>query len=251
MSSLHPLLTSDDPPPFETRRTPGRLLFTVEHAGKAVPSALSDLGLPAGEIDRHIGWDPGAADLAHTLHGLLGGVLVEQPYSRLVIDCNRPFGAPDLIADKADGTAVPANRALSDADHLRRWNGIHRPFHAEIAAHVERRPAALVSVHSYDPRRRADAAIRPWPIGLLFRRETSLARHLVQRLGTEDLARPLGMNEPYSVDDESDYTLPVHAEPANLDHVLIEVLNDHLRTAASVSAFACILAGALTSWRER
>jgi predicted N-formylglutamate amidohydrolase len=36
----------------------------------------------------------------------------------------------------------------------------------------------------------------------------------------------VGDNEPYSVTDESDYTLPVHGEQRNLPHVAIEIRQD-------------------------
>jgi predicted N-formylglutamate amidohydrolase len=213
---------------------------TVEHAGTAVPRVLGDLGLPPGEIDRHIGWDPGALDLGQALAQRLDATLLAQPYSRLVIDCNRPWGAPDLAPPVSDGTVVPANEGLSEADFRRRWDAIHAPFHAAVAeaAHTAR---CLLSVHTYDPQRRSDGAIRPWPIGLLWRQPNPLAETLARALAREPAALPLGINQPYEIEDASDYTIPVHAEPRRLPHVLIEVRNDHLRTPAAVAAMADLL----------
>lgn len=245
-----PLLTSDDPHPVASKRREGSLLLTVEHAGNLVPATLGDLGLPASEIERHIGWDPGASALANALHTRLGGTLIEQRYSRLVIDCNRPVEAPDLIAEMSDGTMVPANVGISQTERLRRWTEIHQPYHAEVAKSVAERPRGLASVHTYDPQRRVDGAIRPWPIGLLWRKPNTLADHLAMRLATAPLALPLGINRPYTIDDESDYTIPVHAEAAGLDHVLIEVRNDFLKRDEDVAAMADLLADALSSWSD-
>lgn len=250
MRSISPLLTEADPLPLLRSKREGAWLLTVEHAGRAIPRRLGDLGLPEGEIDRHIGWDPGASDLASRLHDALGGTLLQQPYSRLVIDCNRPRTAPDLIPETSDRTLVPANVGLGDDARQERWDAIHRPFHAAVAEAVAARPRALVSIHSYDPQRHVDAASRPWPVGLLGRDCNALARHLAAALDCEPLASPLGINQPYCIEDGSDYTIPVHAEPAGLPHILIEVRNDHLRSEAAVAAMARLLAAALSSWSD-
>ncbi len=243
-----PLLSPDDPPPFRRTARPGDWLFTVEHAGRAIPAALGDLGLPEGEIDRHIGWDPGAANLAHALLDRLGGVLVEQPYSRLVIDCNRPWTAASLIPEDSDLTPVPANRDLPVGDRHRRWNEVHQPYQAAVAAEVKARPRGFLSVHTFDPQRRVDPTPRPWPVGLLWRQENPLASALASALATDPAAQPLGINQPYSIDDASDYALPVHAEPTRLPHVLIEVRNDYLKTPDAVAAMADRFAAVLSAW---
>jgi predicted N-formylglutamate amidohydrolase len=246
VTALPALLGPGDPPPVMLR--PGRadLVLSVEHAGRAVPRSLGSLGLAAGEIDRHIGWDPGAADLAQAMAELIGARVVAQPYSRLVIDCNRPRGAPDLCPAVSDGTAIPANRGLAADAIDRRWQAIHAPFHAALGAACAA-PACrgLVAVHSYDPQRRADAAPRPWPVGLLWRQDNPLAEGLARALAGEAAARPLGVNAPYAIEDASDYSIPVHAEPRRLPHVLIEVRNDLLRGRDAVLAMARLLGGAL------
>jgi predicted N-formylglutamate amidohydrolase len=222
-SSPAALLSPADPPPVEVIVGSSGWLLTVEHAGRAVPERLGNLGLPCGEIDRHIGWDPGALLLARRLRERLGATLVAQPYSRLIIDCNRPREAPDLVPEASDGTPVPANVGLAEKARRERWEAIHAPFHAAVARACEAAPQGLLAVHSYDPRRRSDAAVRPWPLGLLWRRDNPLAHRLAERLSRHEAARPLGINEPYAIEDASDFTIPVHAEPRGLPHVLIEV----------------------------
>jgi predicted N-formylglutamate amidohydrolase len=63
---------------------------------------------------------------------------------------------------------------------------------------------------------------------------------------SQEAVRPLGINEPYEIEDASDYTIPVHAEPRGLPHVLIEVRNDHLQTPVFVARMADLLIPALT-----
>ena len=239
------LLGTDDPPPVHRQPGDARLLLTVEHAGRAVPSALADLGLPAGEIDRHIGWDIGAFALATELAGHLDAPLIAQRYSRLVIDCNRPRDAPDLTPAVSDRTAVRANEGIGEAERRARWDEIHRPFHAAVSEACDKGIDALVSVHSYDPRREVDAAPRPWPIGLLYRRANPLADGLRAALEAESGALPLGVNAPYEIEDASDYTIPVHGEGRNIPHVLLEVRNDFLRDPQGVGLMAALLARAL------
>jgi predicted N-formylglutamate amidohydrolase len=238
------VLGAGDPPPVLRQAGRAGWLLTVEHAGRAVPARLGDLGLPPGEIDRHIGWDPGALDLAQALAQRLEATLVAQPYSRLVIDCNRPWGAPDLVPPVSDGTPVPANAGLPEADLRRRWEAIHAPFHAAVAAAAGQAVCGLIAVHSYDPQRRTDAAPRPWPVGLLWRQANPLAEGLAHALGGDPAAMPLGINRPYAIDDASDYTIPIQAEPRRLPHVLLEVRNDLLRTPGAVAAMADLLARA-------
>src|ERR1700716_4030900 len=86
------LLGSEDVPPVHEDNAAGRspFLLTCDHYGRIIPRALRDLGLSAGELTRHIAWDPGIAGVADALSTDLDAHLIAQRYSRLVIDCNRP-----------------------------------------------------------------------------------------------------------------------------------------------------------------
>jgi predicted N-formylglutamate amidohydrolase len=245
------LLSASDPDPVLWSQVDASCLLTVEHAGRTLPASLGDLGLPAGEIDRHTGWDPGALDLALAMSERIGGTLVAQRYSRIVIDCNRPWEAEDLVPPETDGQAVPSNVGIADADRQRRWDEIHVPFHRAVARACDSGCEALIAVHSYDPRRRVDAETRPWPVGLLFRKDNSLGQYLAAHLAADADVKPLGVNEPYKIEDASDFTIPVHAEPRNLPHVLVEVRNDHLRDATGVARIADILSRVYLDWKRR
>jgi predicted N-formylglutamate amidohydrolase len=218
-------------------------LLTVEHAGRAVPSALGDLGLPLGEIDRHIGWDPGALELAQCLADRLDATVIAQRYSRLVIDCNRPMEAPDLVPEISDKTPIPANKIGRDERRLR-WDEIHVPFHSAVARALDNGAKRIIAVHSYDPQRDVDGSVRPWPIGLLARVSNPLFDALSSHLSRVQQVAPLGVNEPYEIEEESDYTIPFHAEARDLPHVLLEVRNDYLRDDLAVIAMADTIAEA-------
>src|SRR5258706_16029631 len=117
------LLGSEDVPPVYEDNAEGTspFLLTSDHYGRTIPRALGDLGLPADELTRHIAWDVGIAGVADALSKQLDAHLIAQRYSRLVIDCNRPPGAPGSIPRISDATVIPANEGLTrDATALRR-----------------------------------------------------------------------------------------------------------------------------------
>src|SRR5690606_39586651 len=96
----------------------------------------------SSDLDRHIGWDIGIAGVARQLASLLDAWTVLQPYSRLVIDCNRPPDSPTSIVATSDGTDVPANAALSPAQRQARLQSIFMPYHACISQQLDTRAAS-------------------------------------------------------------------------------------------------------------
>jgi len=203
-------------------------LFTCDHYGRLLPRALGDLGLPAGELERHIGWDIGIAGVADQVARALDAHLVAQRYSRLVIDCNRPPSAPNSIPMISELTTVPGNEGLTrEAAELRR-HAIFAPYHDRITAVIDARlragqPTVLVALHSFTPIYAGIA--RPWHIGTLYHHDRILPPLLLKALRAEpDLV--VGDNEPYAVSDATDYTIPVHGEARGLINSGIEIRQD-------------------------
>jgi len=67
-------------------------------------------------------------------------------------------------------------------------------------------------------------------------------------------ARPeltLALNEPYQIDDESDWFIPKHAEPRNLPNCLIEIRNDQISSPEEVSNWAVPLAQGMRNILEK
>jgi len=240
------LLGSDDVPPVHEDNAEGRspFLLTSDHYGRTIPRILGDLGLPASDRTRHIAWDPGIAGVADALSQHLDAHLIAQRYSRLVIDCNRPPGAPSSIPLISEATVIPGNEGLGrDAAELRRRQ-IFDPYHRRIAEVIRRRlrdsvPTVLVSLHSFTP---VYAGItRPWHIGTLYHRDTKLPPLLLKLLREEpDLV--VGDNEPYAVSDETDYTIPVQGEARGLMNSGIEIRQDLIADQAGQRQWADRLA---------
>ncbi len=89
-------LLEDDEAPVFTVLNPAAespFLLTADHAGRAVPRALGDMGVSAAEMERHIAWDIGIAAVTRQLAAALQAPAVLQNYSRLVMDCNRQRSA--------------------------------------------------------------------------------------------------------------------------------------------------------------
>ncbi len=240
------LLASADIPPVHEDNAAGRspFLLTADHYGRAIPRILGDLGLPPGELTRHIAWDPGIAGVADALSKHLDAHLIAQRYSRLVIDCNRPPGAPSSIPAISEATVIPGNEGLArDAAQARRRQ-IFDPYHRRIAEVIRRRlrdsvPTVLVSLHSFTPVYAGIA--RPWHIGTLYHRDTRLPPLLLKLLREEtDLV--VGDNEPYAVSDETDYTIPVHGEARGLMNSGIEIRQDLIAGPAGQRQWADRLA---------
>ncbi len=240
------LLQDGDPAPLELLNPQGRSpwVLVVDHAGQAIPRALGDLALPPGEIDRHIGWDIGIAGVARALAGMLDAWTILQPYSRLVIDCNRPLESATLIVEASDGTPVPGNLGLDAAARAARRHAIFDPYHDTIARALDQRAAAgrpslLVTLHSFTPS--MGGIDRPWHCGVLYHRHTALPHAMLAALRAEgDLV--VGDNQPYAVTATSDYAIPVHGEARGLPHVELEIRQDLIADAAGQMAWARRLA---------
>jgi predicted N-formylglutamate amidohydrolase len=226
----HQLLAAEDPPPVAIYNADGRspFLLVVDHGGNIFPRALGRLGISAAEAERHIALDIGIAGVGRILADALGATLIQQNYSRLVIDCNRPPGAVSSIPEVSELTPIPGNANLDAAERVARAREIFRPYHDAIAAELDRRravnaPSALIALHSFTPVFKGEA--RPWHAALLYHRDPRLARALLALLRNES-GLQVGDNAPYFVSDATDYTIPIHGERRNIPHALIEIRQD-------------------------
>ena len=240
------LLGPADVPPVREYNEAGHspFLLTCDHYGRLIPRVLGDLGLPESELKRHIAWDIGIAGVAEMLSKHLGAHLIVQRYSRLVIDCNRPPDVASSIPLISETTTIPGNEGIArEAAELRRAQ-IFDPYHRRIGEIIDARrerkmPTILVSLHSFTPVYAGIA--RPWHIGTLYQRDKLLPPLLLQLLRAEpDLM--VGDNEPYAVSDQTDYTIPVHAEARGLMNTGIEIRQDLISDQAGEKAWADRLA---------
>jgi predicted N-formylglutamate amidohydrolase len=249
------LLDPDEPAPVIVERADSRspFVFVADHAGRRLPRRLGDLGLSAAELERHIAYDIGILPVAQALARAFDAPFVAQTYSRLVVDCNRPTHVAQSIPEVSELTEIPGNRNLSERARQARIEALFRPYHGTIETLLEARAAAgqrtvLVAMHSFTPVY-MDVA-RPWVIGLLYNRDARLARPLLELLN-QDSAPYVGDRLPYAVQDESDYSLPVHGERRGLPHVGIEIRQDLIAKAEGQAAWGVWLEGMLRQALDR
>jgi predicted N-formylglutamate amidohydrolase len=236
------LIAPDEPPPFVVEQPEARSPFflTADHAGNLLPRRLGDLGLDTKERERHIAWDIGIAEVSRLLAVQLDAFLILQAYSRLVIDCNRSPEAATSIVNLSELTTIPGNQHVDPTDRELRVRQIFTPYHDRIVTELDRRsrlgtPTVLIAMHSFTPVFK-DVA-RPWHIGVLYNRDRRFAGIVLDLLRAEgDLV--VGDNEPYSVSDETDYTIPVHGEGRKLPHVELEIRQDLIVDAKGQKAWA-------------
>ena len=245
-----PLLHHDEPSPVTIVNPDGRspVVLVCEHASNRLPAALGDMGLQPHHRQSHIAWDIGAEAVARAMAARLGAPLFVQNYSRLVCDCNRRTTAADFIPLLSESIAIPGNAGLTEAEREDRIREVFTPFHTAVAAEVDRRitrrnPVILVTIHSFTPR--FNGLDRPWHIGVLFNRSRELPGRII-RLLRRDTSYLIGENRPYSMSDETDYTIPVHGEAHGLPSAEIEIRNDLVQTAAQQEKMARLLGRIIT-----
>jgi predicted N-formylglutamate amidohydrolase len=225
------------------------VVITCDHASNHVPHEIGGLGLPDAEMARHIAYDVGAAGVSRHLGKLLNAPVVLSGFSRLVIDPNRGEHDPTLIMQLYDGTIIPGNRGLSEADRNWRLENCYRPYHTALAGLLNSRTAPkIIAIHSFTAQL-AGRPKRPWHIGVLHEGDDRLSIPMLTRLRQEpDLC--VGENEPYGGHLPGD-AVDRHALQHNRANILIELRNDLIRSEGQQKGWAerlaPMLAGVITN----
>lgn len=224
------------------------LLLIADHASADVPPGL-DLGVPAPLMADHIAVDIGTDALTRRLARALSAPAIIAAVSRLVVDMNRDPADPGAIPASTDGHIIPGNWNLPAVERELRIAAIHTPYHTAIANEIAaRRPALIISVHSFTPclASRPDEA-RPWPVGLLYNHDDRAARLALVALAARGLH--VGDNQPYS-GSTLNYTMDRHAEANRIPYLGIEVRNDGLLSKEGIARWTHILADCIAGVRR-
>lgn len=215
---------------------PGGILLVADHASNRLPQG-ADLGISRALLDDHIAVDIGVDPLARALARRLGCPAVIARYSRLFVDLNRDPDEPAAIPALSDGHAISANQTLSREEREARIAHFWMPYHAVLAAAIERlRPAMLLNLHSFTPRLASrPEEQRPWEIGILYNGDDRAARLAIPAFRESGVVT--GDNEPYS-GRMLNATMNRHAEAERRPYLGIEVRQDQIDDETGQTAWA-------------
>ncbi len=124
---------------------------------------------------------------------------------------------------------------------------LYHPYHQAIAQRLDAFAArgvtpALLSIHSCTPE--MNGQFRPWHIGVCWETDRRIAGPVMEALGrASDVV--VGDNQPYNLDLQEDYSVPVHAIRRGLPHLQVEFRQDLIATAAGARHWAEVLLAAL------
>jgi len=207
--------------------TEAGLLLLCDHARNTVPPGYGDLGVPAEQFERHIGYDIGARAVTTELAKRLKAPACLTTYSRLLIDPNRGEDDPTLIMRLSDGAVVPGNARVDAAERAYRVDAFHKPYHELVDQTLDvmiakAPPPVIISIHSFTPVWRG--VPRPWHVTVLWDSDPRAVGLMLEGLrAQEDLV--VGDNEPYDGALKND-TMYRHATSRGLAHVLLELRQD-------------------------
>ena len=204
------------------------IVLVADHARRDLPEEYGSLGLAAAELERHIAYDIGVEMVTRELATALDVPAVIANFSRLLIDPNRGEDDPTLIRQLYDGTVVPGNYPMAQAERERRLDGFYRPYHDAVGAmtasvaQASGKAPFILSVHSFTPV--MQGFVRPWDVGILWDLDDRVARPLIDMLA-QDRNLVVGDNEPYDGALRGD-TMFKHAIVNGFAHALIEIRQD-------------------------
>lgn len=224
------------------------LVLTCEHASHFVPVEYDELGLDAGQLTDHIGWDIGAREVTQALAAHFDAAAVLSGVSRLVIDCNRDLSDHDLIVQESHGTWIPGNARVDDDERTRRIRDFYDPYHEAIDSVLERRDGALLlSIHSFTPS--LHGRERRFDVGVLFDTCVAEAEDVAASLSGEGLR--VRANEPYSALDGLIFSARTHGLKFGLRYLELEINNLLLREPEDTTRIAAAVARSMAPHLNR
>ncbi len=208
-----------------------RVLLICDHASNYIPKKYKNLGLKKNDINRHIGWDIGAKSVARKISNKLNSTLITNEYSRLLIDCNRPFKAKDAFIKKSENTIIPGNLNLSKKEKQIRALKYCIPYRNMIEKIIKDKIKnkiipIIVAIHSFTPIYKGE--VRPWHLGLLYRKDKRMTSLALKILAESKLIKT-GINEPYKCNLIGDFSIPYFGESNGFPCILFEIRQDLIK----------------------
>ncbi len=225
-----------------TPRSGHPLFIFGDHASKFIPAPFENLGLSGADLSRHIAWDIGSQTVIRALCSHFGCAGHLAKVSRLVIDMNRDPAASGLIPVDSDGTDIPGNQNLTQAQMRARLETYYGPYHEALKQKLAGLVAKtlIISVHSFTPQIRGHSP-RSTDIGLLVKHDLATAKTFQALMRRYDPSLNIDINKPYSAYDLN-YTIDKHVAPLGFAHLALELRQDHIETDEKALDMAAQLA---------
>ena len=226
-----------------------RLLLVCEHASSFIPSQFNNLQLSDDVLHSHAALDIGAYNLAQIISQLLDAPLISTAVSRLIYDCNRPFGAEGAIPEKSEIFDIPGNQNLDETKTRDRFEKYYLPFEAAVSSRLAEftAPPLFITIHSFTPVYHGE--VRNVDIGVICDDDSRLADQMVM-LARNHTALCVEANAPYGPEDGVTHTLGLHGNSNGLLNAMIEVKNDLLGTEQKRQEIAVTLATMISETAE-
>lgn len=226
------------------RKNIGLFVFG-DHASNYIPPEYDNLGVSGPDLSRHIAWDIGTEIVVRYLCEHFGAAGQLAGVSRLAMDLNRDPNMDSAVPVDSDGTIIPGNQNLTDAERRSRIDKYHTPYHTALSgalADMQSRhddPLA-VSIHSFTSKPDLGEH-RLLDFGLLVKHDEPSAAALTEMFMRLGRNFTMAVNEPYSAYDLN-YTVDTAVAPRGLRHLAIEINQDLIDTNKKALEIAKILA---------
>ena len=221
------------------KRCKNHIIFICDHATNKIPKEFSNLGLKKRNLESHIAFDIGAADLSMGLAKKLKQTCLLSNFSRLLIDPNRDLKDPSLIPSSSFGIKIPGNSDIDSKNKFCRIHNFYNPYHSKLADEIKKKKTKfekifLISIHSFT--KKCKKFDRGYEIGLLWNKNMNLLLPIRKKLNEMNIH--YGRNYPYS-GFHFNYTLDNinNNEHRYLDNISIEVRNDLICSEKGITKY--------------
>jgi len=194
------------------------MVISCEHAGNSVPEEFSHLFMNAREeLNSHLGWDPGAWQMAISIGSKFGITPVGNHITRLLIELNRSLFHPQLFSKYS--------QQLNKKDRDVLIHSIYLPYRDSVESLIQKslKPVLHLSIHTFTPT--WNNIERQVDIGLLFDPdrlgESDFCSHWKKVLDS-DYNLKIKFNEPYLGKDDG-FTTYLRSRFPDNEYLGIEV----------------------------
>lgn len=130
-------------------RAGAAVVLSCEHGGNRVPKRFRFIFAGRSRVlSSHRGWDPGAIQIARAIAHATGAPLVATTVTRLLIECNRSMGHPQLFSEFSRHLGAAARHHIIDTYYHPHRRAVVRMVSRALHAHGR---VVHIGVHTFTP----------------------------------------------------------------------------------------------------